>query len=190
MKRLACSTAALFVLMTHSAEASDFGHVKSGMLLGIYARPENGGMQVLSTIPGYSAEGRLFPGDVLLRATVDGFQIHRLRSHYETENAKLAIGPHRQAAIEVWRPGVGLIYAWVEFTPIGGIQLYSTHGAVPTRAQFRMESERPGARRMFHRGGEMQTPPAVMPRIPSHGSGPMFSPFPSNGLQDPGRLFR
>lgn len=147
MTRCIFSLVTLIALMASTARAQDFSNVPSRLLLGVYASPAHGGMRVSGLIPGYSAEGRLFPGDVLMRTTVDGYEIFNLRSSYEMENAKMAIGPNQQAGIEIWRPGVGLIYAWVEFTPIGGIG-----GPQPTcSAQFRMESERPGARQLFQR---------------------------------------
>ncbi|MCA9029136.1 MAG: hypothetical protein KDA86_28450, partial [Planctomycetaceae bacterium] len=35
-------------------------HTASGMLLGVYARSTHEGLMITGTIPGYSAEGRLF----------------------------------------------------------------------------------------------------------------------------------
>lgn len=153
MTRCICSLVTLIALMASTVQAQDFSNVKSGLLLGIYASPAHGGMRVSGLIPGYSAEGRLFPGDVLMRTTVDGYQIYNLRSSYEMENAKIAIGANQQAGVEIWRPGVGMLYAWVEFTPIGGIGAYTYgSGQQPAcRAQFRMESEKPGARQLFQR---------------------------------------
>lgn len=160
--------------------ANDFSNVRSGLLLGIYANPSQGGMKVSSTIPGYSAEGRLFRGDVLMRATIDGWQMHNLRSHHEMENAKMAIGAGREAAVEIWRPGQGMIYAWVEFTPI--FAPAAAAGAPQVRmqtrakARFSMESEKPGARQLFQRGDRNNkvqprvTPPTPMPRVPNSGS--------------------
>ncbi|MCA9029365.1 MAG: hypothetical protein KDA66_01075 [Planctomycetaceae bacterium] len=183
MSRLTSSIVTLAVLVTAATvNGQDFSNVKSGLLVGVYASPGSGGMRVSDTIPGYSAEGRLFPGDVLLRTTVDGFDVYRLRSHYEMENAKIAIGPNREAAMEIWRPGVGLIYAWVEFTPIASPT--GTYGAqVPCKAQFRMESEKPGARRMFDRGNTGGGRPPVIDRAPR----PM--PRERNDNGNPGNLF-
>ncbi|MCA8992412.1 MAG: hypothetical protein KDA88_10555 [Planctomycetaceae bacterium] len=179
MSRLTTSIAALAVLVTAATvNGQDFSSVKSGLLVGVYASPSNGGMRVSDTIPGYSAEGRLFPGDVLLRTTFDGVQVFRLRSHYEMENAKMAIGPNREAAMEIWRPGVGLIYAWVEFTPIASPT--ATYGAeVPCKAQFRMESEKPGARMMFQQGSNGGGRP----------SAPLPKPSGRPGNMNPGSLF-
>jgi hypothetical protein len=145
--RLIVGTFLVFTLLAIPvALANDFGHVKSGLLLGIYASPEQGGMKVQQVIPGYSAQGRLFPGDVLMRATIDGAMIYSLRSLYEMENAKTAIGANQQAAVEIYRPGSGYLYAWVEFTPITSpTAAYSTQ----SKAMFRMESEQTGARDMF-----------------------------------------
>ena len=155
MTRFTLALAAMISLCSVSAQATDFSNVTSGLLLGVYASPSGGGMQVSSTIPGYSAQGRLYSGDILLRTTVDGFQMYNLRTQYEMERAKMAIGGGQQAALEIYRPGVGLIYAWVEFTPIyGPTAAYSVHSSqAQPRAQatFRMEHEKPGARQMFQR---------------------------------------
>lgn len=137
---------------TSAVQAQSFDNVSSGMLLGIYAHACEHGLQVTSTIPGYSAEGRLLEGDVLKRATVDGQVIYDLRSLYEMENAKMAIGANREAAIEFYRPDVGLMYAWVQFTPLNGPAVASTNGVQQYKAQFKLESEKPGARQLFQRG--------------------------------------
>lgn len=159
MTRLALTLAAVLMaqaIASQVALAQDFSNVRSGMLLGIYTSPGYGGMQVSSLIPGYSAEGRLYPGDVLLRVAVDQNQVYRVRSLYEMENAKSSIGPNREAALEIWRPNQGVIYAWVEFTPLYGPSAAATaaYGATaPAQksyaAQFRMESEKSGARALF-----------------------------------------
>ena len=169
-------TLGLIFCVTTTASAGDFSHVRSGMLLGVYASDAHNGMRVTGTIPGYTAEGRLFSGDVMLRAaTVDSPVIHNLRSHWEIEKAKSAIGANRQAAIEIWRPGTGLVYAWVEFTPVGGPVLMQTingrqvrsQRATQNRAIFKMESEKPGARNLFQRrtGGLTKSRPKSQPRV-------------------------
>jgi hypothetical protein len=200
MTRLALTLATvLFAQLTVSqvAVAQDFSNVRSGMLLGIYTTPGYGGMQVSSLIPGYSAEGRLFPGDVLLRVAVDQNQVYRVRSLYEMENAKMMIGPNREAALEIWRPNQGVIYAWVEFTPLYGPAAAATaaYGAAPAQrsysARFKMESEKSGARALFQgkpSGG-----------LPSHGGNSATPKFPNTnppqmklphlGHFDPSRLF-
>ena len=158
MTRLALTLAAVLMaqaIVSDVTLAQDFSNVRSGMLLGIYTSPAYGGMQVSSLIPGYSAEGRLYPGDVLLRVAVDQNQVYRVRSLYEMEDAKMMIGPNREAALEIWRPNQGVIYAWVEFTPLYGPSAAApAYGAAaPTQrsysAQFRMESEKSGARALF-----------------------------------------
>lgn len=201
MTRITIAATLLVVaLLAHVAGAQDFSQVRSGMLMGIYTSAGQGGMQVSGLIPGYSAQGRLQPGDVLLRVAVDENSVYRLRSLYELENAKMAIGPHREAGLELWRPQVGLMYAWVEFTPIygpaspaavspavaapaavapvtgGGIPMPAAArspgnfrsggpaGVAPAAgavrsyaAQFKLESEKPGARAMFQKqpGGSL-----------------------------------
>jgi hypothetical protein len=156
MKTLITTLALVFA--ASFTQAQDFSNVTSGMLLGIYSHPSNGGMQVTSLIPGYSAQGRLFPGDILLRATVDGYTVYNLRSQYEMENAKRSIGANREAAIEIYRPGQGLDYIWVQFTTIYGpagapTAAYSTPAKRTYGAQFRTEREKPGAQALFQRNG-------------------------------------
>ncbi|MCA8999745.1 MAG: hypothetical protein KDA80_22300 [Planctomycetaceae bacterium] len=194
MQRSLFSSLFAFVLLAQATFAQDFSDVKSGMLLGIYAAPGQGGMRVTGIIPGYSAEGRLFPGDVLLRATLDGAILHRLRTNYEMENAKMAIGANREAAIEFWRPGQGLMYAWVEFTPIAAPAATFSFGGVAadtaappqSKAMFKLESEKPGARDLFQ-SGKPQTslkPPVINGPTPV-GPNPVFP----GGKKDPGSLF-
>lgn len=162
MKSLVTTLAIVFA--ASFAQAQDFSNVTSGMLLGIYSTPSNGGMRVQSLIPGYSAQGRLFPGDILMRATVDGTNIFHTRSHYEMENTKRSIGANRDAAIEIYRPNQGYIYVWVQFTPLSGptaasTMARSTNASKTYGAQFKTESEKPGARAMFQRSGSPSTSP-------------------------------
>lgn len=132
----------------------------SGMLLGVYAFENFRGLRVTGTIPGYSAQGRLFRGDTLLRVS-DGNSIFSARSRYAFEMATDQIGPNRWAALEVWRPGAGTIYFWVQFTPVGGGPVAaSAPGAPPRqmRAEIRTDTERPAgrtsARSLFRRGSQ------------------------------------
>jgi hypothetical protein len=170
---VALSAVALFLTVAATvAQAAP----ASGMLLGVYAFENFRGLRITGTIPGYSAEGRLFAGDVLLQATVDGSEVHSIRTMGEFEWAKDQIGPNTPAAIEVWRPGVGKIYFWVEFLPVGGgagIHAYQSddgeQAAAPKmKAQFKTEAERPGARALFNggnggafNGGDQVAPPPV-----------------------------
>ncbi|MCA8996645.1 MAG: hypothetical protein KDA80_06665 [Planctomycetaceae bacterium] len=200
MKRSLLASLFAVLILVQTVRGNDFSNVPSGLLLGIYATPNMGGMEVTSTIPGYSAEGRLFTGDVLLRATVDGVNIRRLRTSFELENAKTEIGPNREAAIEFWRPGQGLLYAWVEFTPIASPAAPFAFGGVatqngnsnqqfnqtpsPAKATFKLESEKPGARQMFHGGNPTTT---LKPTNPGTVGTPPIAP--SNPNRDPGSLF-
>lgn len=141
------------LLTTAAVNAQDYSNVTSGMLLGVYCQPCNGGMEVTSIIPGYTAQGRLFPGDILKRATVDGNTLYSLRSHYELEKTKTAIGPNRDAAMEIYRPGEGYIYVWVQFTPLYGPAAVSATGQKQYGAKFKTEKEKPGAKAMFQKKG-------------------------------------
>lgn len=172
-----------------SAGATDFRSIKSGLLLGAYASPAQGGMEITGLIPGFSAEGHLLTGDVLIRATTNGLTMHQLRSNYEMENAKQAIGANRQTAIEILRPGQGLIYAWVEFTPVASpTGIYS----MQKRAMFRLETEKPGAHEMFRTTSNagQQTVEVQKPGFSDHEiqSGPM--PFTDPSSDRAASLFR
>lgn len=154
---------------------------RSGMLLGVYAFPNWRGLRVVSTIPGYSAHGRLFSGDVLLRVTADGITVYPTRNHWEIEWAKDRIGPYRPAALEVYRPGIGLVYFWVEFRPIGGAVEYRMGEPARMEARILSETERPGARALFDREAGPTEPLPMPPRDDA--------PRPSPD-SDPASLFR
>lgn len=159
------------------ANAQNFSNVTSGMLLGVHAQPCSGGMKVNSIIPGYTAQGRLFPGDNLKRVTIDGYTVYNLRSHYEMEKAKMAIGANREAAMEIYRPGQGLIYVWVQFTPLSGPAAVSSTGQRQMGAQFKTEREKPGARAMFNRtnsGGSSSRPRSSVRPGSSGGAARLF----------------
>lgn len=143
--------ATLAIVFTGSFAQAQYDNVSSGLLLGVYCQPCSNGMKVNSTIPGYTAEGRLFPGDILKRATIDGYNIYNLRSHYEMERTKTTIGANREAAMEIYRPGQGMIYVWVQFTPLYGPAATSATGQKQYGAQFKTEREKPGARAMFQK---------------------------------------
>ena len=168
----------------------------SGMLLGVYAFENFRGLRIVDTIPGYSAEGRLFPGDVLMQATTDGSQLFCIRTLAEFEEAKDAIGPNTPAAIEVFRPNVGKTYFWVEFAPAGGgagVHAYSTDGTAAAmqprmKAQFRTEAERPGARALFNGGNQgNQGNNGGFRNVPTSVQGSLL---PNLGRNNPGSLFR
>lgn len=189
-------TLAIMILTSASSMAQDFSNVRSGLLLGVYANASYDGMRVTGTIPGYSAVGRLFPGDVLVRATTDGVRVHELQSHFAMENAKSAIGPNRPAAIEIYRPGQGYLYAWVEFSPLSSpTAVYSSRGgqrsAPSNKAIFKMETEKQGARQLFQHSPRkpsqsnshsQATPPRKVPSSPIHGK-------PAPGNRDAAKLF-
>lgn len=126
----------------------------SGMLLGVYAFSNWQGLRITGTIPGYSAHGKLFKNDVLLRVT-DGVRMFDAKTTWQFEHAKDEIGPFQPAAIEIFRPGIGYEYLWVEFRPVGGVTGYSarSHAAGPQKMEARImtEAEKPGARALFNK---------------------------------------
>lgn len=189
-------TLAIAILTSATSMAQDFSNVRSGLLLGVYANASYDGMRVTGTIPGYSAVGRLYAGDVLVRATTDGVTVYDLKSHWAMENAKSAIGPNRPAAIEIFRPGQGYLYAWVEFSPLSGPAMtYSMQGgrssapAAKGKAIFKMESEKSGARQLFSRSPRTSgristpTPPRTTQRPPA------TRPQPIHGDRSAAKLF-
>jgi hypothetical protein len=185
----------------------------SGMLLGVYAFENWQGLRLTGTIPGYSAHGRLFANDVLLRVS-DGVNVYPIRTHYEIESAKDQIGPYTQAALEYYRPGVGQMYAWVTFQPVGGsVQSYAhaSGDIVPSgdiaaaqiaprqmKAEFKTEAEKPGARAFFFQKGgkagkaisEAIIEPALAPQPrPFPQPRPSLRPGTIGGANDPASFF-
>lgn len=134
----------------------------SGMLLGVYAFSNWQGLRITGTIPGYSAHGKLYKNDVLLRVTADGVNVYDVKNHWQIEQAKDEIGPNKLASLEVFRPGQGLTYFWVEFRPVGGVAAKGYNGApAQMKARIMTEQERPGARELFNRqNGGASAPPA------------------------------
>lgn len=194
MKRLTLTVLAILVLLTGKTALAQ-PTPPSGMLLGIYAFPTWKGLRVTNTIPGYSAEGRLYRHDVLRRVTADGVAMYRTRNLWQLEHAKERIGPYRPAALEVFRPGHGLIYLWVEFRPVGG---GPAARGVPARmeAKIMTESERPGARALFQAGqqnlptGHLNRPgPGVIDPLHPRPI-PQPAPQPPSGSANAASLFR
>ena len=118
----------------------------SGMLLGVYAFENWQGLRITGTIPGYSAHGKLFRNDVLLGVTTDGLTVYPTKSLSQIERAKDMIGPFTPAALEVWRPGFGYEYFWVEFRPVGGVAARAHGQKAQMKARIMTEKEKPGAR--------------------------------------------
>jgi hypothetical protein len=177
---------AIIMVCTAAASAQN---VPSGMLLGVYAFENFRGMRVTGTIPGYSAQGRLFPGDTLLQVS-DGNSVFSARTRFEFEMAKDRIGPNRWAALEVWRPNAGLVYFWVQFTPVGGGPAMMSEGAAAApqqmKAEIRTEAERPAgrqsARSLFQQGSPNNSRPGLgNPDAGRPGNGPPKNGFPGNG---------
>lgn len=111
----------------------------SGMLLGIRAtEPQGPGLYVQSTIPGYSADGVLRRGDLVLRVT-DGVRIFRTDTLRQIETAKTRIGAGTTAEVEVSRRNPNgrrtLKYFTVIFQPVGGVaRSVGASGEVRTRS--------------------------------------------------------
>lgn len=184
MKIAITATAAIIALSIASfAQAAP----SSGMLLGVYAFPNYQGLRVTGTMHGYSADGRLFPGDVLKRVTADGFNIYPTRNIWQIEHAKDMIGPNQMASLEIFRPGVGIMHLWVEFQPVGGAVAYSVNGQPQPqqyKARILTEKEKPGAAKLFNKNQQLNPQPSPQPK-------PQPKPFPNNngGLGSPGALF-
>ena len=183
MKIAITATAAAIALSLASlAQAAP----SSGMLLGVYAFPNHYGLRVTGTIHGYSADGRLFSGDVLKRVTADGVNIYPTYSHGQIEYAKDMIGPNQMASLEIFRPGVGIMYLWVEFQPIGGAVAYTVNGQPQPKkykAKILTEKEKPGAAMLFKKNQQLGPQPKPQPKpYPNNGGG-------NGGLGSPGSLF-
>lgn len=99
---------------------------RSGLLLGItYTKSQARGLYVQRTLPGYSADGLLRRGDVLLRIADEDYRIYDINSGTALENAKIAIGQTKQAEVEVRRRysngSTDVLHFRVTFQPIEGI---------------------------------------------------------------------
>lgn len=149
--KMNCQMQAAVVAVVFSCAGLANAAPSSGMLLGVYAFENWQGLRLTGTIPGYSAHGKLFRNDVLLRVTPNGNDIYSVKSHGQIEYAKDQIGPNRLASLEVFRPGEGLIYFWVEFRPVGGAAQYRAAREVEVRVMT--ENEKPGARALFRGTG-------------------------------------
>ena len=195
MTRLALTLVAIVAIVAFAASAAttataqDFGNVKSGLLLGIYTGPSQGGMRVNGLIPGYSAEQVLGQGDVLLRVAVSENEVYRLRSRFELENAKMAIGADRQAAVEIWRPQVGLIYAFVEFTPIYGPAAAAMAAPSGSKAATFKLDHSGHARGMFKKQPSGQVGPPNQGGFPNPGQ-PQPPRQPNHNTNDASRFFK
>jgi hypothetical protein len=147
--------AILTTLSFGNAARAQFDNVTSGMLLGIYASPAQGGLCVRGFIPGYSAETVLRHGDVLMRGTSDGATFYPIRSLRDMETMKSSIGPNVETALEIYRPSEGYVYAMVTFTPLYG-PAAAAGGQQQVKAVFQSEQQKPRARQLFQqsRGGK------------------------------------
>jgi hypothetical protein len=171
------SLAALLAAMLHVGAGTSVaqpgfhpygGPNPGGTTLGIYAVETLHGLRVMGTIDGFSAHGRLLPNDILIRATAENLPIFSITTHDRMEYAKAMIGANRLAAIEFFRPGVGNMYAWMTFeldcdSPHATL-LGVTPGSGSTfKAEFVLETERPGAQGLFAAPAAATAPAAEAP---------------------------
>ena len=112
---------------------------------------------------------------MLKRVTDDGIHIYPTYSHGQIEYAKDQIGPNQQAALEIYRPGFGFEYLWVEFIPVGGgpVAAYGVQPKAQMKARIFTEQEKPGAAAMFKKSGNQ----------PGFGNQRPFGGFPRPGNQ-------
>ena len=182
MTRLQTLALTLTTIMTTLAgtnvASAQYENVRSGMLLGIYASPQYGGLGVQGFIPGYSAQTVLQHGDVLMRATADGNTMYPIRSLYDMENMKSAIGANRDTALEVYRPGVGMTYCWVTFTPLFAPATANAPAQMRSKAVFKSEAVKPGARSLFNKG--TNNAGIGFPKKQPSGPGVGGAPYPNN----------
>ena len=106
------------------------------LLLGAYLEDIEGGLQVKSTLPGSPASQVLKPGDVLRRVSVLGQPTRKLDTLHQFEYAKQEIGPNRQAALEIVRPGQGTDYVWVTFRTAGQLANFKHDSQANARTMF------------------------------------------------------
>lgn len=168
-------TSIVTTLAGTNVASAQYENVRSGMLLGIYASPQYGGLGVRGFIPGYSAQTVLQQGDTLMRATTDGVTMYPIRSLYDMENMKSAVGANVDTALEVYRPGVGMEYVWVTFTPVFAPATAASPARMQSKAVFKSEAVKPGARSLFNKNKT-----TFKPRISHQGPGVGGAGLPSN----------
>lgn len=113
----------------------------SRLLLGAWLTDCEGKLRVSGTVPGSPASQTLQPGDVLCRISVAGGRTLGLRTLHQFEYAKHQIGPHRQSALEVHRPGVGMILMNVTFETDGGMASVALNSPRPADLPAAAEGE-------------------------------------------------
>lgn len=77
----------------------------SGLLLGVNVFPVNTGLRVDSTISNTPADGVLYRGDILRFITAYNHPVYSAQRLSHLEKAKKAIGPNREAFLEILRNG-------------------------------------------------------------------------------------
>ncbi|VTS06513.1 hypothetical protein [Tuwongella immobilis] len=162
------------------APTSRAQNTPSGLLLGIYAAPSPNGLRVINTIPGTPAVGILQANDKLMRATPDGVNVYDISSPQAIEQAKDQIGVNVQTYLEVFRPGVGMIYPSVTFVPVGGgVRAMATYEApVAENQRFFKKPDVNPTPTPKPMPRPMPTPVNPFPNQPGVNPFPMPQPFP------------
>lgn len=98
----------------------------SGLLLGIYyTKAQERGLFVQNTIDGYSADGQILKGDILVRIADERHRVFSINSGRDLEDTKARIGRNSPADVEVlrsYRDGSReTLYFRVVFQPVGGL---------------------------------------------------------------------
>jgi hypothetical protein len=151
----AIPTSALIACLILSINVSVYAQ-SSGLLLGIrYTKNRSRGLYVQSTMDGYSADGILRRGDVLLRIADENGRIFNINSGSAIEYAKATIGRNTQAEVEIRRRyqdgSTELRYYLVVFQPIGGLPAGQRPRGVYGAAAVATFSESDGS--FFERAG-------------------------------------
>lgn len=89
------------------------------LLLGVYLTDVEAGLQVERTVAGSPASNALREGDIIRRISAMGQPVRILNTINQLEYAKQAIGPDRQAVLEVYRPGEGTQFIFVTLHTAG-----------------------------------------------------------------------
>lgn len=88
------------------------------LILGAYFEDVEVGLKVTGTVSASPADKVLQPGDVVCRIAALGQPTRTIETLNQLEYAKRAIGPNRQAVLQVYRPGLGTQFVPVTFLPV------------------------------------------------------------------------
>ncbi|MCI5226953.1 MAG: hypothetical protein D3918_09935 [Candidatus Electrothrix sp. AX2] len=135
MKRSIHFLSVFFVFILISSSTNLYAQ-SSGLLLGVNVSPVQKGLLVATTIPHTPADGVLYRGDILRFMTAYGHPVYSVQRLSHLEKAKKAIGPNRDAFLEVLRNGNRMFFR-VSFLR-STVQTYGMSSSPPVASSLRI----------------------------------------------------